>query len=64
MTIAVAKSFREELPDLNSDRFRAISTHDALTWADEFYKNPFAKELTGTWLALYHEPFVGLTTNG
>ncbi|KAF1812561.1 hypothetical protein P152DRAFT_435813 [Eremomyces bilateralis CBS 781.70] len=56
--------YRAYLPDLTSGKFEALPHHDAHTWADEFYKNPFAKKLTETWLKLWEEPYKGLTSDG
>ena len=56
--------FRAALPDLNDGKFVALPTSDAHTWADEFFKNPIAKQLTDWWLDLREEPFQGMTTDG
>jgi hypothetical protein len=56
--------YRSSLPDLQSGKFKQLPYHDSHTWAEEFYKNPFAKELTKIWLELWNQPYKGLTTDG
>lgn len=57
-------TYREALPNLQVGKYKNLPRHNAHTWDAEFYKNPFAKALTESWLDLWAQPFVGLTTDG
>jgi hypothetical protein len=59
-----SQHFRQVIPDLNQGKFKEVSKHDAHSWRAEFFKNPVAKSLMESWMGLWTEPFVGLSSDG
>jgi hypothetical protein len=57
-------SFRSYLPDPKTSKWGYLDSYDAHNWADEFYKNEFAKKQTQIWKEKFEEPFYGMTVDG